>query len=76
MSKIVPHVRNKIRLHEKYLLDFNSLGITSPTFLVIILVKYAFKISVTTIISLYMLSLENGANEKSEIAENTSKAGA
>ena len=67
MLKIVPYVGNKITLHEKYLLNLNSLGIISPRLSVIILVKNIFKIDVTTIISLYMASLENPANENSQI---------
>ena len=67
MLKIVSHVGNKIRLHEKNLLNLNSLGIISPRLSVIILVKNVFKIAFTTIISLYMVSLENPANENSQI---------
>ena len=53
----------------------NSLEIIWSNFLLLILIKNATKNAVTTLISLYMVCLENPENQNSEIAANTSEAG-
>ena len=72
MFKNVSHVKNKIRLHVKVLLNDNSLEIIWPSLLLLILIKNAIK---NVAISLYMVSLENPKNQNSEIVANTSEAG-
>ena len=74
MFKNVPYVKNKIKLHEKNLLNVNSLEIILSSFLLLILIKNAIKNAVTAVISLHMVSLKNLENQNSEIAANTSEA--
>ena len=71
MFKNVPHVQNKIKLHVK-------LTLTVSSFLLLILIKNAFKNAVGAVIRfiLYcMVCLENPKNQNSEIAANPSEAG-
>ena len=75
MLKNVPYVKNKIKLHEKNLLNVNSLEIILSSFLLLILMKNAMINALTTVVSLSMVSLENPENQNSEIAANTSEAG-
>ena len=75
MFKNVPYVKNKIKLHEKNLLNVNSLEIILSSFLLLILMKNAMKNALTTVVSLSMVSLENPENQNSEIAANASEAG-
>ena len=75
MFKNVPYVKNKIKLHVKYLLKVNSLEMIWFSFSLLILIKNAIKNAVVAVISLYMMCLENPENQNSEIVANKSEAG-